>query len=66
MRRRIEQLVVKLFPLPKRPCQSERREIIHLRAWKQKQITFHVEQSGEAKLIEYEQKAKSTGSQRVE
>lgn len=66
MRRRIERLLAVMFPLSRRACQNERREIMWLRAEKGKQIMLHVKQSGEQKLIEYEQKAKITSSKRVE
>lgn len=66
MRRRIDKLVVKLFPLRKGACANERREIMRLRAWKELQVKRHVEQLGEAKLTEYEQTAAGTSSQSLE
>lgn len=66
MRRRIERLLVTMFPLRKGACQNERREIMWLRAAKGKQISAQVQEQGESKLIEYEQKAKSASGKRME
>lgn len=52
-RRRIEQLVVRLFPIGKGACASERREILKLRKWKEEKIKAEVAVQGADVLKKY-------------